>query len=583
MKRKLAVSTLIILSFVFMPIFLNLNPVSAQSSGYTIQNVDHTVEVMFSGHTVIRDEITISGSVTNGFQIGIPSKYASSVLKVVAFDGNRAYTVDLVSQLGGQSGFYVAQVDFEDQNPQFFTVEFVLSNSLISEYAVGYYTLDYPAYPALTTTASQCQVTLSLPTDSSTIYIDKSDGVINSTTYSKISLPAFTNVEAAASFDQPTGLLQLVNISTLTRQITIAPSGVVSCTDNYLINNVDMASLSSFLLSLPSEAENVVARESLGGVLSTQTLGAAGSILLVNVSFSSYLATGQLVKLIAEYTLPSVTQNSCNFTLFPAFNYFVDTATFTVSLPEGASFTTSDSSAVITTDGFEQQLTVTRQNVTYVDYQLPGYDFIQIDYSYNPLWASFRPTIIVFALSVIGCLGLVFVRKHNTQTALVSSQKTSKAKTKHATTKVVPVNVLTVTPDLVYKFIATYEERTELSNELKALELKMKKGKLPRSQYKNQKHATDARIEGLTRSITKSKEIFRNSNPEFADLIRQLNLAETDLSKAEARLNYLETQKSNGQITIEVYKNAVGDLEEAKETAQGAIDEILLRLREKMQ
>ncbi len=586
MNRKIAVSTLIIFSLIFLPTVLNVNSVSAQSSGYTIQSVEHTIEVMFSGHTVVRDEIKVSGSVVNGFQIGIPSKYASSVLKVVAFDNNRGYPVEVVSQLGGQSGFYVAQVNFEGQNPQTFSVEFVLSNNLVSEYSAGYYMLDYPGYPALTTTASQCKVTLSLPTDPSTIYVSKSDGQTNSTTYSKSNLSAFTNIPATASFDLPIGLLQLVDINTLNREVSIAPSGEVSCADKYVLKNVDISYLSSFMLTLPSNAKNVATRDASGHILSNQILGVAGSTLLVNTSLSSYIATGQSVQVIAEYTLPSVTGNSYNFVLFPAFNYFVDQATFTLTLPEGASVATADSSAVITTSGYEQKLTVTRQDVTYVDYQVPDYDFIQIDYSYNPLWASFRPTIIVFGLSAICGVGIVAWRKRKPQETSNNSHKKTEdskpAKTKTGAIKAVPAKTLQTTSELVDKFIDAYDERTELLDELKALDLKVQKGRIPRSQYKNQKRSIDVRIEGLTHSIDKSKEVFLKSSPVLADLVRQLNLAESDLAKADARLNSLELQKNNGQITLEDYKETVGDFEEDKEAAESTIAEILLRLREKM-
>ncbi|MGD6935325.1 MAG: hypothetical protein ACQCN5_14080 [Candidatus Bathyarchaeia archaeon] len=585
MNRKIAVSTLIILSLFLMPTVLNVNPVTAQS-GYTIQKVDHTVEVMFSGHTVVRDEIKVSGSVANGFQIGIPSNYASSVLKVVAFDSNQGYPVEIVNQLGGQSGFYVAQVDFEGQNPQSFTVEFVLSNNLVTEYAAGYYLLDYPAYPSLTTTVSQCAVTLSLPTDPlTTILIEKSDGQVSTTTYTKSSLPAFTSIPASASFDLPVGLLQLVDVTTLNRQLSIAPSGEITCQDKYVLKNLDMSNLVGFLLCLPSDASNVVIRDGAGSILSNQNYGVVGSNLLVNASMPSKFVTGQSAQINAEYTLPSITGDSYTFTLFPAFNYFVDQATFTLIPPEGAVITTSDSSAEITTNGYQQQLTVTRQNVTYVDFEVPNYDFIEVNYSYNPLWASFRPTIIVFGFSIICCIGIVAWKRkpqEGTITRHGKNGKTKSAKTK-GQIKAVPANALQTTSELIHRFLDTYEERTELHNELKALDAKVQKGRIPRSQYKNQKRAITARVEGLTRSIEKSKEVFRNSSPEFADLVQELNLAESNLSKAESRLNYLEVQRNNGQITLEEYKETIGEREEAKEAAETAVDGILLRLREKMQ
>jgi chromosome segregation ATPase len=212
---------------------------------------------------------------------------------------------------------------------------------------------------------------------------------------------------------------------------------------------------------------------------------------------------------------------------------------------------------------------------------------LQVTLNYNPVWASYKPTIVVFALSSVCCISVVFYKKLkpkeiiNTPKTKTSTTKT--AQTKTGTAKAVPVKNVQATPELTSKFLDVYQERRELFDELKALDLKVHKGRIPRSQYKNQKHAIDARIEGLTHSINKSKELFRQSSPELADLTRQLELAEADLTKAQNRLAYLETQRNSGQITIEEYKENIGSLEEAKDSADVEIDGILLRLREKMQ
>lgn len=586
MKGKIAVSTLIILTLFYASTVLNVNPVSAQTSNaYTVQSVEHTVEVMFSGHTVIRDEIKVSGSVANGFQIAIPSRYADSVLKVVAFDGKNAFNVEKVSQLGGQSGFYAVKVDFGGQNPTSFTVEFLLSNTLMSQYSVGYYQLDFPAYPSLTTTASQCKTSLSLPIESASITISKADGDVTSATYQKSGLEAFTSIQALASFSLEPGLLQLVDISTLNREVTISPSGEVTCTETYLIKNIDLQRMSAFMLNLPSEAKNVVVREGSGTLLSSQTLGTANTILLVNASLATPKTTGQSVQINAQYNLPGLTGNSFNLTVFPALNYHVNQAVFTLVLPEGASAVFSDSSAATVTNGFEQKISLTRKDVTYVDYEVPGYNLLQVDLNYNPLWASYKPTIIVFALSSVCCITIVFYKKRNNQNLTVSKKKKSgkKDKPKKGSTRAVQAEKLQATPELTSRFIDAYNNRRELIDELKTLETEMQKGNISRSQYKNQKHNLDTRIEALTNSINKSKEVFRQSNPDLADLTRQLELAEADLTKTQNRLSYFAAKRNTGQVAIEEYKKAVGNLQEAKEAANAEIDGILLRLREKMQ
>ena len=68
---------------VFLPIVLPFGTVSAQSTGYSIDKVDHSIEVMYSGQVVVRDTIHVSGHVTDGFMIGLPALYSADVLKVV--------------------------------------------------------------------------------------------------------------------------------------------------------------------------------------------------------------------------------------------------------------------------------------------------------------------------------------------------------------------------------------------------------------------------------------------------------------------------------------------------------------------
>jgi hypothetical protein len=221
-------------------------------------------------------------------------------------------------------------------------------------------------------------------------------------------MAAYTNVPALATFYIPNGLLQLVDINTYTRTLAISPSGLVSCQEDYNIKSLDTNSIAAFMLCLPSNAKNVVTRTGAGAVLTNDVMGVAGSSLLVNASLPSYLSTGQSTQLVVAYDLPSISAGSNNLTLFPTFNYLVDSATFILTAPEGATITTTDASAKITTNGYAQKLTLTRDDVTYVDYSVPNYDYIQFNYNYSPFWASYRPTIIVFGLSAVGCAGIIF-------------------------------------------------------------------------------------------------------------------------------------------------------------------------------
>jgi len=582
MKGSLAVFTLIIASLILLPTVLCINTVSAQTSGYTIQSVDHTVEVMFSGHIVIRDVIKVSGSVANGFQIGVPSKYGSSVIKAVAYDADRSYPVEVNVQLGNQGGFYAVQVNFEGQNPHTFTVEFLLSNSLVGE-DMGFNQLDYPAYPSLTTAAGTCKVTLSLPAEPTTITISKSDGQVDATTYSRTNLPAYTNIAGMAAFGIEAGLLQLSTFTSLERQVSVSPSGVVTCSDVYRLRNDGVGVITFFILSLPSAATDIVAKGDSGRILTSVNLGVAGTTILLNVTLSAYLPAAQSTMFTAQYNLPSITTGNNDFTVFPAFNYYVNDAKFVFTPPEGAKIDASGSSASITSVNSQQTLTVSRQDVSYLEYSVPGLHTIQINYEYNPLWSSYLPTFWAFGISAVVCVGIIFWRKRPVEQEIRKPkiERTFPVETQPAQKRSeAPKGTLRTTPELVHKFVNYYEDRQEISNEINALDLKAQKGKLPRRQYKIQRRVLETRYETLTRSINESKEVFKNS-ATYSDLIRQLDSTEADFNEADSEVKKLQAQHRTGEITIEEYKENIDDYQRQREKAENAVNGILLRLREK--
>ena len=87
-------ASLLIVAFsllVILPVALPTGTVSAQTSSYSIDRVDHQVQVMYSGHVVILDTIHISGQVTDGFMIGLPYNYSADVLKGFAYDDTHVY------------------------------------------------------------------------------------------------------------------------------------------------------------------------------------------------------------------------------------------------------------------------------------------------------------------------------------------------------------------------------------------------------------------------------------------------------------------------------------------------------------
>lgn len=561
---------------VLLPFSLNTQTVSAQETSYTIQRVDHQVEVMYSGHVVIRDTIRVTGQLTEGFLIGFPHKYGSYVLKGVAYDGNNVFPVSLGVQLGDRSGFYGAKISFPQSVPQVFTVAFILSNSLVSQNPNGF-TLDFPAYPSLVKDAAICQTTLIFPVDVQNITITKDDGAVQTTSYVKDELPAFTYSPATATFSLSAGSLQIININKLNRQVTINPAGDITVSDSYRITNNSTASIDYIKIGFPLNASNIAARDEFGRTLTTDTLPASNNKHFVNVTLVSPLNSGASTLLSVDYALPSAssgqaTRFTLKFDLFPALDCYIDKVTVNFALPEGARFlepqlSSLDSSLSLIREIFQETLSISREGISSIDYAVPSEDSVQITYDYNPLWASFRPTLWMWTLAAVGTVLVAVWRRPKAAAPLrVATPKVS----------------ISLSPEQIRAFNEAYEEKSKLNAELRSLEARAQKGKIPRRRYKVQRKTLEVRIDILSKNIAELKTVFRSAGGIYADLVRQLDIAETELVEIATNMRTIEIRYSRGELPLEEYKKAVADYQRRKEKAETTISGILLRLREEI-
>jgi len=337
---------------------------------------------------------------------------------------------------------------------------------------------------------------------------------------------------------------------------------------------------------------------------------------VANATFATFLSSGQSTVLTAQYDLPSATLIGAsytlgNFKLFPNFDYFVNLATTTFTPPEGATILTPkvselDSFSTLTRQTYQDSLAVTKNSLSYVDYFSPQQYILQLSFNYNPVWASFRPTFWASLLAAILCIVVFFVRRHRPLLAAILcivvffvrrhrpaeetyAEKTERLATLETTTasssqtkgaELKPSQ--RVSADSIREFIDAYEDKKQLNAELKSMDAKAQKGKIPRRQYKVQRNAIEVRLEGINRNIERTKKTFMSSTGGYTDLVKQLDLAEADLLEAEEKIKTLETRQNKGEISLEVYKKSIGEYQKQRDKAESAINGILLRLREKI-
>ena len=572
MKREvLTFTALTIVTLILALTAFDIKGVKAEYSDYSIEQVNHTIEVMYNGYIFINDTIRITGQASNGFLIGFPYKYGSHILRCTAYNETDTFPVSLNTPLDNRVGFYGVKIDFPQGTPQIFTVGFVLSSNLLS-FTQDHYILDFPAYPSLTNTATNCSVVIVLPEDAKDVIVAKDDGTVNASTYLKQNLPAFTYSPANATFSLTGDEIQLFDIKELRREVRINGIGEIEGSDSYHIKSKMHKEINSIEIILPLNASNPTAQDQFGRKI-PKPVQIDEKTNRYRITFTLPLESyNSTTRFTVKYYLPSkvyiTKEGSSNFdftcSLLQHVNYYIEKVSVTLVLPEGAKVSSENASVsgvCSTMRGvFQEAVTINRQGV----FSLDSFN-VKISYEYNPLWLSFRPTLWIWALAVAGCAIAVVWKRPRAPVPVT-----------------VPKVVVRLSPEHIRTFVSAYEEKRKIILEIKSLEARVRKGRIPRRRYKVRRKTLETRLNALSRNLSDLKEKLRAVGGRYRDLMRQLEVAETEINEVEANIESIEARHRRGELSLGAYRKLLADYKRRKEKAETTIDGILIRLREEI-
>lgn len=285
------------------------------------------------------------------------------------------------------------------------------------------------------------------------------------------------------------------------------------------------------------------------------------------------MKAGEHIKFRVTYKLPKenyIEQEdsksfNLNFPLFKNLNYYVNRSSVAFILPEGAKIVklenvSAGESYTVSRDVFQERITINSRDVMSLD----GFS-VGIAYEYSPLWLSFRPTLWMWALAVVGCVVAVVWKRP-----------------KAPVTVSVPTVALRLSSKSLRSFVDAYEEKRKIISEMESLEIRVRKGRIPRRRYKVRRKTLETRLNTLSRSISRLKEEMRSAGGKYAGLMRQLEVAETELSEVETAIRSIKARHRRGELSLEAYRRLLADYERRKDKAETTIDGILLRLREEI-
>jgi len=547
--------------------------------------VDHAIQILGGGLVVINDTVRLSlktgeQPVTmENFSIGFPSQYESNLDYCFVYETSNPDERFPPPELDvglGRIGFYAINVLFPEpieisENSSYsFTVVSVFSNLVSSttqhvpeeQRNMTVLDVNVPIYPSLAQNVSICNVTVALPPieisfvewpqDFNKTTIDSRD-ILN---HVRSPLEQFTRKSASLIAATMESFLTIEAIETR-REITLDQWGNMFLSDFYHITNKAAETVSEIKIRLPQGAYDVSARD-ISADLSVSLEGEEATIRL-----RTALKKDKAEKFTVAYQLPRknyVDQYGGRdfelvITFFEHFDWTIRKLTVTVTLPEGAEYTNATVSPYsVQKNAFQEAVTFVFRNAT------PFHDLnLDFKYAHFVFWASFRPTLWIGILAaVVAAIAAVW----------------------RAPKPAVPM--IPVPAKDLRSFVDKYGEKTRILRELELTERQARRGKISRRRYRVRKRTLESRVSVLSRDLTGFRQKIRTAGPRYADIMRQIEVAETELEGTETDIQRVKGRYRRGEVSAEAYRRLLHGYHRRRDRARTTIDSALLRLREEI-
>jgi len=561
----------------------NLKEAYAQESSSLIDvKANHQVIVHDGGLVTIYDTVTLSNtskqvSPLQSFKIGFPYKYKSNIYNVFAYETRipeQKLSFDLDVGLG-TTGFYAVKMNFESvidltqMESYSFTVVFEFSDLITAKDEV--LELDFPVYPSLVQEASVSNTTVVLPananyTGSSHSFNQTADNTLNIV---KEKLAAFTFETGTITFTPKDVSFNLLEINEVRRNIMLDQWNELVVSDFYTVTNKAIIETTTLWASLPKNAYDIHAKDDLGNVLNA-TQQSMGDAIKAVITLKTSVKQNQTTHLLVVCKLPwkdhvnetQLSDFSLSFKLFDPMNLTMKKLTVTIDLPEGAKFQSSNAAIqpdIVQTGIYKETPTFTFSNITvYQDYNFT------VTYRHVIFWSSFRPTLWTGALvAIIGAIAFLW-------------------KARRAAAPILVPTTLPIRPDDLRNYVKTYEDQRKIMQERESLEAQARRGKIPRRLYRVRSRTLESRLSVLSRDLATSREKIRTAGPRYTEMMRQIEVSETELQGVEADIRRTEIRYRRGEISAAAYHKLLEDSYKRRDRAKTNIDGVLIRLREEI-
>ena len=376
---------------------------------------------------------------------------------------------------------------------------------------------------------------------------------------------ATTSIGTSVNHNDPP---PLIDCNEINREITLGEMGRVHLSDSYYITS-KVENLDTIKICLPQGACNVSANDAMGSLRVVSEEKNETTYTNATITLRITLKEGEAGRFTVAYHLPResyVDQYSwCDFnltfTFFERFNWTIRRLTVSVILPAGAEYVSSSVQTPRYSEGRKIQKGTFQETVIFALDNVTRFDDLgfTVAYRYLIFWASFHPTLWMGVLVAIVCTVALLRRAPKPL-----------------------VSVVPLPSEVIRRFAGAYEDKTRILLELKSMEQRVRKGRIPRRRYKVQRKTLEGRLSVLSRDLTDLREEIRAAGPRYADVMGRIEVAETELEGVEEDIRRVETRYRRRELSSEAYRKLLEEYRRRKERAETTLDGLLLRLREEI-
>lgn len=360
-----------------------------------------------------------------------------------------------------------------------------------------------------------------------------------------------------------------IEVSEINRDILISPWGLIKIKEEFLITNLGYFAQRNLFLNIPADATNIYLFDDLGelsGTVSDLENSNRKKLEINLIQNRALLTPSSVIKFTLTYNLPFEKYITTNWLqeslqidlLTTKYDYLGKKQTINI-LIEGCGnidYISSPSIAIKQSGG-------SKIIVYHSDYVSPIENkIVLLTFSIDLFDLLLRPILIILAIAVISSLYVLLMksRKREEDTSLFKKEY-------------IPVSE-------IREFCSLYEEKNALILEIRKAETEAKRKKLAKKTYKNLLAKNTTKIDQIKNEIIPFKKVIEETNETFGNILKKLDVLDTERISVDDSLNLLETRYKRGRLPSKAaYQKLSDDFFNRRKKIDRTIDRYIQQLR----